>query len=140
MTTEPDRREGITVSQSIGEQFADALCRKDASGPKELLEPGLDFRAMTPRKFWESDDPAVIVDEIMLGTWFGPGNEITSLEHVETGEIGSRHRVAYRFAVVNGDGVHNVEQQCYFEVEHGKISWLRIMCAGYMPVDAVPST
>jgi hypothetical protein len=127
------------VSESIGEQFAIALSRKDAAELKALLRPGLDFRAMTPRKFWESDDPAVIVDDIMLGTWFDPTNEITALQHVETGEVGSRNRVAYRFEVVNGGGVHNVEQQCYFEVEQGKISWMRIMCAGYMPADAVPS-
>ncbi|HEY7439033.1 MAG TPA: hypothetical protein VIC35_06510 [Acidimicrobiia bacterium] len=127
------------MAQSIGEQFADALSRKDAAELKALLQPGLDFRAMTPRKFWESDDPAVIVDDIMLGTWFDPTNEITSLAQVETGSVGSRNRVAYRLEVVNGDGVHHVEQQCYFEVENGKISWLRIMCAGYVPADAVPS-
>jgi hypothetical protein len=124
------------VTSSLGEQFAKALASKDAVQLKALLAPDLSFRAMTPGKFWESRDSGEVVDEIMLGTWFKPSDDIRALERVDTDSVGPRNRVAYRLRVVNGDGDHLVEQQCYFDDVDGRIAWLRVMCAGYLPADA----
>jgi len=119
----------------VGQEFAEALAAKDADRLKALLAPTLDFRAMTPRKFWESGSSDEVVDEILLGTWFSPTDDVRSLDLVETSRVGPRSRVAYRCSVTNGDGDHVVEQQAYYDVDptDGRISWLRIMCAGYLP-------
>ena len=119
----------------VGREFAEALAAKDAERLKGLLAPDLDFRAMTPMKFWESSSPDEVVDDVILGRWFSPTDDVRSLDLVETSRVGTRSRVAYRCSVTNADGDHVVEQQAYYEVDpdDGRISWLRIMCAGYLP-------
>lgn len=68
----------------IGERFVEALARQDAAALRALLRPDIDFRAMTPGRFRESNDAAVIVDEMMLGTWFAAGRRITSIISIES--------------------------------------------------------
>jgi len=119
---------------NLGERFARALAEKDAAGLKALLRTPVDFRAMTPAKFWESQDVEAIVDETILGTWFAPDRRITALLSVETGTVGSLDRVSYRFHVVRPDGEFVIEQQAYYRTEATRITWLRIMCSGYLPV------
>jgi hypothetical protein len=121
------------MASDVGQQFVKALARKDATELKALLRPDVNFRAMTPRRFWEAEDPDTIVDEIILGTWFGPTDEITEVVDIETSTVASRERVGYRLGVTNPTGSYVVEQQAYFDVNNGQISWLRIMCAGYLP-------
>jgi hypothetical protein len=121
------------MGNQVGEQFARALAAKDADGLKRVLRTDLDFRAMTPGRFWESSDANAVVDDIILGTWFGPTDRIIELVSVETDDVGTRERVGYRMKVTNADGDHVVEQQAYFETDGDRISWLRIMCAGYLP-------
>jgi hypothetical protein len=117
-----------------GEEFVRALVAKDAHGLKELLSPGVDFKALTPGRFWESDNVDEIVDETLLGAWFEPSDEIETVDSVETSKVGDRHRVAYRLRVRNAGGRFIVEQQAYYDVAGDTISWLRILCAGYQPV------
>ncbi|HEY5155328.1 MAG TPA: hypothetical protein VIJ47_11375 [Acidimicrobiales bacterium] len=117
----------------IGERFARALADKDAAGLKALLASDVDFRAMTPGKFWEADDVDVIVDETMLGTWFDSQRRIVEVLAVETDRVGSLDRVGYRFLVERSDGEFVIEQQVYFATSEGRISWLRLMCSGFLP-------
>jgi hypothetical protein len=117
-----------------GEAFARAIADKDADALKDLLSPRLDFKALTPGQFWESDSVDAVVDEIILGTWFDPSDHVETLESVETSTISERKRVAYRLRVRNPDGLFLVEQQAYYDTEGEKIGWLRILCAGYQPV------
>jgi hypothetical protein len=117
-----------------GENFVRALVAKDAHGLKELLSPDVDFKALTPGRFWESDSVDQIVDDTILGAWFEPSDEIEAVDSVETSKVGDRHRVAYRLRVRNPDGRFVVEQQAYYDVAEDMISWLRILCAGYQPV------
>jgi hypothetical protein len=121
------------MTDTIGEQFVSALAAKDADRLRALLDPSLDFRALTPGKFWECDGADDLVDRIVLGTWFDAGDRITDVLHLDTDDVGARHRVGYRLAVTNGDGDHMVEQQAYYETDGDHITWLRIMCAGYQP-------
>jgi hypothetical protein len=90
---------------------------------------------MTPNKYFELTNHEAVVDEVMLGKWFEPEDRITDVLQVETSRVGSRDRVAYRFAVSSPDGEYVVEQQAYYETTDGRISWIRIMCAGYLPVE-----
>jgi hypothetical protein len=122
------------MTQYVGEQFARALADKDSAGLKALLRPDVDFRAMTPSKFWESNDVDVIVDETILGTWFAPPRRITELIAIETGSIGSLESVAYRFMVDRPDGQFTIEQKAYYETDGATISWMRLMCSGFLPL------
>ena len=122
------------MSDGVGKRFALALAEKDASQLKALLRSDLDFRAMTPGQFWEAADVDVIVDETLLGTWFGTDRQITEVLAVETGTVGSVDRVGYRFKVLRPDGEFVVEQQAYVRAEGEQISWLRIMCTGFLPI------
>lgn len=123
------------MNTMIGERFARAVAEKDGTGLLDLLDPGVDFRALTPGRFWEASSATALVDDVILGAWFDGGDRIDALEDVQTGAVADRDRVAYRLRVVNADGTFLVEQQAYFGVEDGRISWLRILCSGFRAVD-----
>ncbi len=124
------------MADRLGERFAQALADKDAAGLKGLLRSDVDFRAMTPGKFWEATDVDVIVDETMLGTWFEPQRKITEVLAIESDSLGEMDRVGYRFKVNRPEGEFVIEQQAYYETDGEKISWLRIMCSGFIPVSS----
>jgi hypothetical protein len=121
--------------EAVGERFARAFAAKDGPGLTDVLCPDVDFKAMTPGQFWESTDAAQIVDDVVLGQWFAPEDRIVELREVEHGQVGSRARVRYLLAVENPDGSYLVEQLAYYETDGEQITWLRIMCSGYLPVD-----
>ena len=122
-----------------GERFARAIAAKDAPALLEVLAPYVDFRAMTPGRVWEGGSARQIVDEVILGTWFETSDEIKSVDRIETEPVADRMRVIYRFNVTNPDGKFLVEQSAYYETTDDRISWLRIMCAGYLRVGAPTS-
>jgi hypothetical protein len=118
---------------ALGEEFARALAAKDAAGLKGLLVPEVDFKAMTPGRFWEAGRAEEVVEDILLGRWFQQTDDIEALEHLETSPVGGRQRVGYRLRVRRDERAFLVEQQAYYDTEEARISWLRIMCAGYQP-------
>jgi hypothetical protein len=120
---------GVVVS--IGEQFARAFAAKDAGALRDLLAPDVDFRALTPYKFWESDSAAEVVDNVILGHWLERADHVDALESVEHDVVVDREHVGYRLRGTNGDGPFVLEQQAYYTVADGRIAWLRIMCSGY---------
>lgn len=113
---------------TLGEDLARAIAAKDRDAVAALLADDVDFHAMTPRKTWDDLLSA-------LPVWFDDGDVIEGLDKVETDAFADRERVGYRLRVRNGDGLHLVEQQAYYGVTDGKIGWLRILCAGYRPVE-----
>jgi ketosteroid isomerase-like protein len=123
------------MNQALGAQFAKAVAAKDAPGVLDVLAPDVDFKAMTPGRFWEAESAQEFVDAILFGRWIDDNDHVEALEDVQTGEVGGRGRVLYRLRVVNLTGTWLVEQQAYFDVEDDRISWLRIMCSGFRKVD-----
>ena len=123
------------MSMQIGERFARAIAAKDAPALLGLLAPEVDFRAMTPVRFWESNSAVEVVDDVVFGKWFEPTDVIESIEGIENDVVMDRERVGYRFRVTNADGAFVVEQQAYLGVQDDRIAWLRIMCTGYRPVE-----
>jgi hypothetical protein len=123
------------MNMGIGERFARAVAAKDAPALLGLLAPEVDFRAMTPSRFWESNSAVEVVDDVVLGKWFEPTDVIESIEGIEHDVVIDRERVGYRFRVTNADGAFVVEQQAYLGVQDDRIAWLRIMCSGYRPVE-----
>ena len=122
------------MTEHIGERFARALADRDAAALKALLRTDVDFKAMTPGKFWEAHDADMIVDDTILGTWFQPERRITETLAVDTDTLGSMDRVGYRFQVRRPDGEFTIEQQAYYVTAGDKMSWLRIMCTGFLPL------
>lgn len=127
----PLSRQDVGVVVSIGEQFARAFAAKDAGALRDLLAPDVDFRALTPDKFWEARSASEVVDDVILGRWLARADHIDALESVEHDAVVDRERVGYRLRGTNDDGPFVLEQQAYFTVADGRIAWLRIMCSGY---------
>lgn len=119
------------MPNGIGERFAQAVADKDARALEALLTPDIDFRAMTPRRFWEATSAAAVVHDIIFGKWFTVTDHIEASEVVGTSTIADCHRVGYRLRLTNSTGSFVVEQQAYFGVVDGRIGWLRIMCSGF---------
>jgi hypothetical protein len=116
-----------------GKIFATALAAKDADGVRAVTTPDLDFRAMTPRRFWEARTHDELV-EVLFGNWLEPSDEVVALLSTTSGEVSSRRHVSYRLRLRNQDGESVMEQQMYYQAEDGKIHWARIMCSGFVPV------
>jgi hypothetical protein len=108
-----------------------ALAAKDTNSLVALFASDVDFRAMTPRRFWEADSPQLVVHEVLY-EWFEPKDVIERIDYVEAGNAGDRERIDYRFLIRNPDGPFIVEQRAYFDVnEAGRISYMRTICSGY---------
>jgi hypothetical protein len=121
------------TTTTLGTEFVQALAAKDERRMRELIQPDIDFRALTPSRFWEARDADTVMS-IVLGRWFEESDEIETLEQLETGTVVDRERVGYRFSVRNPDGQFVVEQQAYLYGRDGRIAWMRVLCAGYRPV------
>jgi hypothetical protein len=121
------------MAESVGERFVTAIATRDAEGLSALLAPKVDFRGLTPKRFWEASTPEQVVD-VVLGNWFEETDHIESVRRLEVGEdVGDVQRVGYRFDITNGDGPSVVEQQAYYWAEAEKIHYLRIVCSGFRP-------
>jgi hypothetical protein len=120
------------TATTLGAEFAHALSEKDFDRLSELLHPEIEFRAVTPRRFWEADDSATVISDV-LRQWFKDSDEIESLEQLDGDAFADRERVGYRFSVRNPDGHFLVEQQAYISERDGRIGWMRVVCAGYRP-------
>lgn len=120
------------MDTGLGDAFARAVAAKDHDGVRGMLHPEVDFRAMTPGRFWEASDPEGVIDA--LGAWFDDGDDIEELLAVDSDAFADRERVGYRLRVRNSDGEHLVEQQAYLARRGAQIGWLRIMCSGFRPI------
>ena len=121
-------------TSTLGTDFAQSLAKKDFDHVAELLHPEVELRAVTPRKFWEADDPQTAISEVFR-QWFGDADEIEELVKVESDAFADRERVGYRLRVRRDGVMHLVEQQAYLSERDGRIGWMRIVCAGYRPID-----
>jgi len=122
------------TTTTLGADFARALAAKDFDSIRDLLHPEVDFRGLTPRRFWEAGDPDTAIAGI-LRQWFEDSDEIEALEHLEHDAFADCERVGYRFSVRNPDGRFLVEHQAYIAPREGRIGWMRVLCSGYRPVD-----
>lgn len=116
----------------LGRAFATALGRKDFEAVRMLLAPRIEFRALTPRRSWEADDPASVVEGV-LSCWFKDSDLIDEVVAIETDAFSDRCRVSYRFHGRNEDGPFVLEQQAYYSERDGRIEWMRVLCSGYRP-------
>ncbi|HEY2717097.1 MAG TPA: hypothetical protein VGI73_12830 [Solirubrobacterales bacterium] len=124
----------MTQTATLGAEFAQALAAKDFERLLGMFDPEVDFRALTPRFFWDPGGPEEIVGSV-LRKWFEDDDEIEALEKLETDAFADRERVAYRFRIRNPEGLFLVEQQAYLSGGEGRIEWMRVLCSGYRPIE-----
>lgn len=124
----------MEANEGLGARFARALAEKDFDRLADLLDPEVDFRGVTPRKFWEASDPGQLIDGV-LRQWFEDSDEIQALEKLETDSFADRERVGYRFRISNPEGTFLVEQQLFISERNGRIAWLRSVCSGFREID-----
>jgi hypothetical protein len=124
----------VPQQTTLGTDFAHAFADKDAARIRELLHAEVDFRGLTPRCFWEADDPDAVVD-ILFANWLEDDDKVVGIEGIESDTVADRERVGYRFSVTNPDGRFLVEQQAYLSTRDGRIDWMRVVCSGFRPAD-----
>jgi hypothetical protein len=118
---------------TVGEQFARALAAKDSERMRALLADPIDFQGLTPGRYWQAASPEKAIEEIILGVWFGPSDDIHELRAVNCGQVADRERVSYRLGVRRNGTDYVVEQQAYYNSDGERITWIRILCSGYRP-------
>lgn len=122
-----------TTQQSLAGELVEAVVARDFERARGLLDPGIDFRAMTPSRIWEADGPAEV--EGVLRAWLAdPDEEIDDVEATAPETIEDTQRVGWRVRGRGADGPFVFEQQAYLRETGGRIGWLRVMCSGTRPV------
>jgi hypothetical protein len=126
-----------TLPASVTGGFLDAILARDFSRARGLLHPAIDFRAMTPKRVWEADDPASV--EEVLRAWFEhPERDVERVEPTELASVEDTLRVGWRVYGDGADGPFVFEQQAYLREQDGQVIWLRVMCSGPRPAERVP--
>ncbi len=122
-------------AKAVGEDFARALAAKDFDRAAGLLDPKVDFRALTPNRTWHATSPDDVVRDVFRD-WLEDSDEAEGMIAIETGSFADREHMAYSFRVRNGKGPLIVEQQAYFTTRDGRIDWIRILCSGMRPAES----
>jgi hypothetical protein len=130
---------GAVPASDLAHRFTAALAAKDAAALRSLFGNEIDFRGLTPGRVWEARTPAALIDDVILGSWFEPSDVIQQVESVQHGHVGTRTRIGYRLRVQNASGAFTVEQQAFCDLTDGKITWLRVLCSGFVPVAEIDS-
>ena len=124
----------VPQQTTVGADFARAFGEKDSARIRELLHPEIDFRGLTPNRFWEASNPDDVV-EILFGNWLEDTDHVDGIEGIDADTVADRERVGYRFVVSNADGRFLVEQQAYLSTRDGQIDWIRVVCSGFRPAE-----
>jgi len=118
---------------TTGTAFAQALAEKAFDRVTDLLDPAIDFRALTPKRDWEASNPGAVISGVLC-RWFDDSGTIEALERVESNSFADRERVGYRFRVRSPDGLFLIEQQAYLATQDDRIKWMRVLCSGFRPI------
>jgi hypothetical protein len=130
MRTQDHQAIDSAAAAELAGRFAAALAAKDAAALRSLFGDQVDFRGMTPGKVWEASTPDELVNDVILGSWFGPGDVIEQVESVQGSQVGTRTRIGYRLRIAADGGIYMLEQQAFCDLTDGKITWLRVLCSG----------
>jgi hypothetical protein len=121
------------TASALGRRFVEALAIKDAESLRAVLHPEVDFRGLTPNRFWEAHDRDAVL-EIVFGVWFGADDELEELVLMHSDAFADREQVRFRLRGSNRDGPMVVEQQAYLTERDGLIGWMRVVCSGQRPL------
>ena len=65
---------GEVTASDLAHRFTAALAARDAVALRSLFGSEVDFRALTPGRVWEAPTPDAVIDDVILGSWFEPGD------------------------------------------------------------------
>jgi len=117
----------------VGRRFAEAIAGRNEHALRALLADDVDFKGLTPRRFWEATSPDEVTD-VVFGNWFEEQDRIDAVAVLDEGDdVGDTHRVAYRFDLTTPDGPHVVEQQAYYRERDNRLVYVRVVCSGFRP-------
>ena len=108
------------------------MATKDFDRVAGLLHPEIDFRGLTPNRSWEATGRDAVVDEVFR-QWLDHSDHVEEVTSVNTSSFADREHLSYRLRGHNEDGAFAVEQQAYYQVQNGQISWMRVLCSGFRP-------
>jgi hypothetical protein len=128
MTLDPG---AATTGAGAGPAVVQALAVRDFDKLRSLLDPEIEFRALTPRRAWEATGDAETVG--LFQQWFDPTTVVEQIDDVSSHAVGDRMHLAYRFLGHDDEGPFVVEQHVYFTERDGRIGWMRMMCSGFRP-------
>ena len=124
----------MTIAESgLANALTDAIVARDVSRAVALLHPEIDFRAMTPNKFWEASGPAE-VDAILRDWLEDPDEELQSIEATQPVALLNTVRTGWLVHISDSRGPHLFEQQAYVRERDGQIDWMRVICSGWLPL------
>ena len=121
------------TDRPLGARLAQAIATKDQRELQALFSTPVTFRGVTPRRFWDAEDPVGVAD-IVLSTWFGPDKTITEIISLHTDTVGDVEKVSYRMAVELASGPSVIEQVAYYSEQDDQITQIRLVCSGFRPV------
>jgi hypothetical protein len=124
----------MSDAAALGREFVNAFGSKDFERVRELVDPDIDFRGLTPSRAWEASGPSELIS-VVLRQWLEDTDHVDEVISVETDEFADRHHMAYAIRGHNDDGPFQFEQQAYFTERDGRIDWMRVVCSGFRPVD-----
>jgi hypothetical protein len=117
---------------SPARSFVDAIVARDPDALRGSLAADVDFKGLTPGRFWEADSPDGVLD-VVLGHWFEEHDKVAALVGVTEDHVGDTSRIGYRLDLECPDGPYVVEQQAYYRSGPEGIVHLRIVCSGFRP-------
>jgi hypothetical protein len=123
----------MSTATTVVDALAEAIVAQDLARATALLDPEIDFRAMTPNRIWEPDGPAGVAD--VLREWFeDPDEELAAV--AQSVWIEDTVRVG---RISDADGLHVFEQQAYVRERDSRIAWMRVICSGWIPLGGIPA-
>jgi hypothetical protein len=122
-----------SATETLGVRLAAAIEVRDRTALRNLFATPVQFRAVTPRRFWDAETPTDVAD-IVLGTWFDESKQITHLSRVEDDTVGEVSKITYRMSVATESGPTVIEQVAYYSVHDDRITHVRLVCSGFQSV------
>ena len=122
-----------SATETLGARLAVAIADRDREALRALFATPVEFRAVTPRRFWDADTPTDVAD-IVLGTWFDPTKRVLDVTDVEEEVVGDVPKISYRMSVSTASGPTVIEQVAYYTEQDGQITHLRLVCSGFRSV------
>lgn len=122
-----------SATETLGGRLAAAIADRDQEALRRLFATPVEFRAVTPRRFWDAETPSEVAD-IVLGTWFDESKRITDVRLIEDDTVGDVSKISYRMSVATDSGPSVIEQVAYYAEQHDRITHLRLVCSGFRPV------
>ena len=121
--------------RGVAERFVERLVAQDREGLLELMAPTVRMRGMAPGRTWDAADATTLVDEVLLGDFFGESTEVVGVLARRFGGVQDINSATYQLRMRQGNQELECEQHTFFDIEAGRIHALHLLCSGFRPVD-----